>query len=135
MEAEPTLLDSLTEAAPGIVDATTLYDASADAPNGTAQPNGQAPHPEAEPDGDALSRLEATVLGDVHPERRAWYVENLFRGDDGDYGRVLGKLAEAASWPEATQIIGRDVFRRHRINIYSEPAIAFTDAAETRFSG
>jgi hypothetical protein len=87
------------------------------------------PSPAALPELDAVERR---VLGDGAAEQRAWYVAELFEGSDADYHRTLAALDGAASWTEATQIIARDVFRKHRVNIYSEPAVAFTDAVEAQ---
>ncbi len=100
-----------------------------------------APHPAERPEVPApaasrptsLSDLEARVLGD-DGERRGWFVDELFAGSSDEYHRTLAALDAACSWTEATEIIARDVFRRHRVNIYSEPAVAFTDAVEAQMT-
>lgn len=105
---------------------------------------GTLPSPPAAPDSEAvaddaptdtpLHDLERRVLGDGPDERRAWFVAELFSGSPGEYHRTLASLGAARSWTEATEIIAREVFRKHRVNIYSEPAVAFTDAVEARMS-
>lgn len=82
--------------------------------------------------GTPLAALEQRVLGDGAHERRAWFVEELFGGSDHAYRQTLADLDDARSWTEATEIIARDVFRKHRVNIYSEPAVVFTDAVEAQ---
>ncbi len=82
---------------------------------------------------DSLDTLEMAVLGAVSLSQRAHFVRHLFGGDAGKYAAVLRTLEAAASWTEASQIIARDVFRPSRVNIYSEHAVAFTDAVEARF--
>jgi hypothetical protein len=46
---------------------------------------------------------------------------------------VLRRLAEADNWNEASQIIASDIFRKHKVNIYSDAAVHFTNAVESRF--
>ena len=84
--------------------------------------------------GLSLDALEEAVLGTSDPERRAWYTAELFSGDDDAYRSTLLRLDGARTWTEATDIIARDVFRAHRVNIYSDPAVTFTDAVEDRMS-
>lgn len=90
-----------------------------------------AQHLAGEPPADAPD-LEARVLGPAASQRDL-YVRELFGGDEGAYHEVLGQLAEAGSWSDASAIIGREVFRRYQVHIYSEPAASFTDAVEGQF--
>lgn len=82
---------------------------------------------------DDLSSLEQKVLGTGHPPNRDLYIQALFNGDTSAYRRVLGRLRTTESWSEASQIIARDVFRANQVNIYSDPAVHFTDAVEATF--
>ena len=66
-------------------------------------------------------------------EHRAWYLEHLFRGDGQSYRGALVALAATTTWTEATQVIAEDVFRKHEVEIYGDPATSFTDAVEARF--
>ncbi|MEL6614223.1 MAG: hypothetical protein AAFQ43_00720, partial [Bacteroidota bacterium] len=112
-EPAATLADSIFS---GDEPAETLRDTIADAPPVEIRPEDH----------------EAIVLGDA-VENGPWYVETLFDGDEEAYAEVLAQLVDAASWTEATQIIGREVFRRYKVNIYSEPAVSFTGAVEARY--
>lgn len=88
----------------------------------------------ASPASRALRQVEEEVLGPtVSDSERARFVRELFDGSEEAYERVLRRLREAEDWQEATQIIARDVFRAHGINIYSDPARDFTNAVEARF--
>ena len=78
----------------------------------------------------SLDALEEAVLGTSDPERRAWYTAELFSGDADAYRATLLRLDGARTWTEATDIIAGDIFRAHRVNIYSDPAVTFTDAVE-----
>ncbi len=80
-----------------------------------------------------LEELERYVIGTAGASRRAWFVRQLFKGSYEEYESVLRKLAGSSNWREASQVIAADIFRKYNINIYSEPAVAFTDAVEMRF--
>ena len=134
---EPALPPAETLAAPP-VDApppdTTAPDAAAPGADPAAPDRGDTP-PDALVVAHAaapLDALELTVLGSGAMERREWFVGALFGGSRDDYAATLRRLADAPDWTSATQIIASDVFRKHRVNIYSEASIAFTDAVEAR---
>ncbi|MEM1055360.1 MAG: hypothetical protein AAGI52_07525 [Bacteroidota bacterium] len=109
---------------------------SKEAPPQPAPDPASAPKPAPPPsyaDAKAAAHIEARVLGESS-EQRSTYVKHLFRGDEADYYRVLALLDDADSWAAATEIIGREVFRRYQTPIYSEPAASFTDAVERCFA-
>ncbi len=90
------------------------------------------------PDSDAaggseLDTLEARVLGPDARERRDWFVEDLFDGSPSAYHDTLGRIDQATTYTEATSIVSSDVFRAHRVNPYTESAVAFIDAIQTQF--
>jgi hypothetical protein len=60
-------------------------------------------------------------------------VENLFLSDGASYDRVVRAIAVCKTWPDASKVIADNVFRANNVNIYSEPAVAFTDAVEAYF--
>ncbi len=80
-----------------------------------------------------LEVIERALFGPSDPERRRWFVQQLFGDSEENYTEVLRAIHSSESWPEASRVIARDVFRRHNVNIYSEPAVAFTDAVEAYF--
>ena len=82
---------------------------------------------------DELTALERLVLGAFEPERRARFIEHLFSGSREDYEETLRQLEAAPTWQRASSIIAQEVFRKHQVNIYSKPAVAFTNAVEARF--
>lgn len=96
--------------------------------DGTA---GSAPSPSGE-DRD-LDALEQKALGVHNPPHRAVYIRQLFGGNQAAYRQVLQRLAGADSWGEASQIIAGEIFREHKVNIYSDAAVHFTNAVEDRF--
>ncbi len=92
---------------------------------------GDVPEPGTEP--DQLDRLEARVLGGAGSRQRRVFVRTLFSGSEPAYRALLERLQTASSWPEASRLIAES-FRQHQVNIYQDAAIAFTDAAEGRFT-
>jgi hypothetical protein len=83
--------------------------------------------------GRELEELERKVLADFEENQRSWYVQHLFGGSVDAYTMVLRKLGTAHTWKQASQIIAQEVFQEYTVNIYSEPAVAFTDAVEAQF--
>lgn len=79
-----------------------------------------------------LAALERAVLG-TQRDHRALFIRELFGGSRSEYTQTLQRLRTAPNWTRASQIIAQDVFRAHQVNIYSEPAVAFTNAVEDRF--
>jgi hypothetical protein len=88
-------------------------------------------HPLPEP-GD-LPGLEESVLGERGKRNRDLFIRHLFAGSQTEYERTLELLRGAESWSQASQIIAKEVFLKHQVNIYSDPAVAFTDAVEAQF--
>jgi hypothetical protein len=82
---------------------------------------------------DDLSALERSVLGERGRRNREVFLAQLFAGSKEDYEATLRQLQRASSWSEASQIIAREVFLKHQVNIYSGPAVAFTDATEAQY--
>jgi hypothetical protein len=96
--------------------------------------DGRAPTERAEKPPAELPALERTVLGERGLRNRSLFVKHLFGGSSDAYEYTLKRLSRATSWPQASQIIAEDIFLKNQINIYSEPAVAFTDAVEARFN-
>jgi len=80
-----------------------------------------------------LATMEQTVLGHVGAHNRDLFIRHLFNGDRTDYAQVLDRLDAAATWTDASKIIASEVFRKNQVNIYSDPAVLFTDAVEARY--
>ena len=80
-----------------------------------------------------FDEVESFVLGDVDIERRQNFIYDLFNGQEDAYRKMVVRLADVGTWPEATAVIANDIFRRNRVNIYDETAIDFTNAVERRY--
>lgn len=103
-----------------VADVSNISDAS-DAPAG--ERNGAG----------ALADIEYAVLGERGGRNRGLFVECLFQGREDAYEAVLQRLHGARDWSEASQTIASDVFMKYQVNIYSPPAVAFTEAVEARY--
>ena len=82
---------------------------------------------------DRVEELESDVFGESPPTQRDIFLRQLFNDSTDQYAQVLQRLREAGSWNEASQIIAQDVFRKNKINIYSDAAVSFTNAVERRY--
>ncbi len=82
-----------------------------------------------EPD---LPDLERQVIGTGGPDRKR-VVAELFAGNESLYRTVLSRLNAAPDWTAASRILANDVYRPHAVDIYSETAVAFTNAVESRY--
>jgi len=80
-----------------------------------------------------FEQVEKQVLGDS-VNRTQEFQMLLFDNERDVYLDVLTSLASAASWADASRIIGQQVFLRFGTDIYSELAVAFTDAIERRYT-
>ncbi|MBT8401918.1 MAG: hypothetical protein KJO98_15695, partial [Rhodothermia bacterium] len=80
-----------------------------------------------------LQELELGVLGPDAARGRNSFIDDLFGGDEKAYLEAIDDLSHASTWGEASQVIADRVFKRFKVNIYSEPAVAFTNAVEARY--
>ncbi|MEX0684826.1 MAG: hypothetical protein WD267_05975 [Balneolales bacterium] len=65
---------------------------------------------------------------------KEYFVDNLFGGDEEVFHEVLEDLEECKGWKDAVRFLTEDVFRRNYIDIYSEPAVDFTDMLQEYFN-
>jgi hypothetical protein len=80
-----------------------------------------------------VNPIEERVMGRLNAVQRAWYINHLFASDRTRWAVVMELLAGAGDWEEASEIIATEVFERHGVDIYSRPAVDFTNAVEARF--
>ena len=106
-------------------------------PRHTPTPQAPTPLPEQQPGSDTaqneLEQLERAVFGRPVPEERLAFVTSLFQGQSEAYRNALEQLSTASTWERASQILAYHVFLPHKVNIYAEPAVRFTDLIEARF--
>lgn len=91
----------------------------------TFQERAAVPEPE-------LPEMERQVVGTNGPDRMRVIAE-LFAGNESLYRTVLSRLNAAPDWTAASRILANDVYRPHAVDIYSETAVAFTNAVESRY--
>ena len=77
--------------------------------------------------------LELSVLGEEAARHRNAFITELFQGKEESYLEILLELSRAGNWSEASRVIAEDVFKKYKVNIYSEPAVTFTNAVEARY--
>ena len=99
------------------------------ASTGSPKPLWKTYAPESEIKTPHFAEKERIVLGTTSDLRNT-FVRELFHGDQEAYGRVIEQLSKSKTWSDSATILKNDVFVANRIDIYSEPAIAFTNAVE-----
>jgi hypothetical protein len=75
-------------------------------------------------------------LKDIHShieDNRDYFVDELFDGDEVAFDNALEEIAQFSSWRAASKYIDSEIFRRNLIDLYSEPAVDFTDRLHTYF--
>lgn len=87
------------------------------------------------PDGEVsdFSAVELRVLGESVRKNRQRFIATLFGGSQEEYEDVIRRIDHSSNWDEASLYIADAVFRKHRVNIYSELAVSFTNAVEQRY--
>lgn len=92
-----------------------------------------SPGPEVNTASASLTQLERSVLGTVAEAQRHTFIKHLFQGSRDQYVQILNELQQLNSWERASSVIAQKVFLPYQVNIYSDPAVAFTDLVETRY--
>ncbi|HEY5564598.1 MAG TPA: hypothetical protein VIL33_03340 [Rhodothermia bacterium] len=110
--------------------ASSSAEGSGNVPRWTQFRGMSTPTPAGPPD---VNPIEERVLGRLNAVQRAWYINHLFAGDRSRWAVVMELLAGAGDWEGASEIIATEVFERHGVDIYSRPAVDFTNAVEARF--
>lgn len=64
---------------------------------------------------------------------RLYYVDEIFGGSERAYEESLQGIAQQHNWKSASKHIEKNIFKRNMVNIYSEPAVDFTDRLQTYF--
>lgn len=91
--------------------------------------------------GSATSRTHVTsgtdssdvVLGSAIAQKDR-YLRDLFEGNSESFIAVMNALCDSPDWSSASKIIADQVFRPYRVDIYSDVAVEFTNAVESRYS-
>jgi hypothetical protein len=75
----------------------------------------------------------AKKLLDILEPNFETFVVEIFLNDELDFYKHLENIASYDQWRVAGRYITRDIFDRNRIDLYSEPAVMFTDAVQEFF--
>lgn len=82
---------------------------------------------------ESVRELERAVVGEIPNDQRKRFITKLFGGSAERYERTLREIDQIGSWEQASNVIAEKVFIPHQVNIYSEPAVTFTDLVEARY--
>ena len=81
----------------------------------------------------SLDQIEEEVLGIYGSTNRGLFIENLFAGSNEAYEQFLHQVKQIPDWSSVSQVIAEEVFKKHKVNIYSPVAIMFTESIEEQF--
>jgi hypothetical protein len=77
---------------------------------------------------EEINELKEQLSGD-----RELFVEEIFRGSDRAFDEAVENIATYDSWRDASKYIEKDIFKRNLVDMYSEPAVDFTDRLQSYF--
>lgn len=66
-------------------------------------------------------------------DEQSYFTEEIFRGSERAYEEALREIAAYESWKEASRFIEKNIFKRNLVDMYSEPAVDFTDRLHSWF--
>ncbi|MCW9709149.1 hypothetical protein [Fodinibius salsisoli] len=75
-----------------------------------------------------VERLEKQLA-----DRHDHFVEAIFDGSEQAYEEALQNIVSFENWRQASKYIQKQVFSRNMVDLYSEPAVAFTDRLQNYF--
>lgn len=88
---------------------------------------------EPEEDEESGESESARKLREEMEDERSYFAEEIFRGSERAYEEALREIAAYESWKEASRFIEKNIFKRNLVDIYSEPAVDFTDRLHSWF--
>ncbi|MEX1011670.1 MAG: hypothetical protein WDZ29_06365 [Balneolaceae bacterium] len=82
--------------------------------------------PEHTNEGEKMARFIGT--------QKERFVEELFEGSEEAFMSAMDRLSGLEEWEDATRIIEREIFYRHRIELFDDVAVDFTDQLHLWFT-
>lgn len=76
---------------------------------------------------------EIEALRDQLSGGRRLFVEEIFNGSDRAYDEAVEEIAAHESWKDVSKFIEKGIFKRNMVDMYSEPAVDFTDRLQNYF--
>lgn len=76
---------------------------------------------------------ERKELLELLSDDRELFVEEIFGGSNKAFDEAVDEIISYENWRSASKYIEKEVFKRNLINIYSEPAVNFTDRLQSYF--
>ncbi|HET6528481.1 MAG TPA: hypothetical protein VFG39_06990, partial [Balneolaceae bacterium] len=61
------------------------------------------------------------------------FITEIFGGSERAFDKAVEKIVTFDNWRSASKFIEKGVFKRNHVNMYSEPAVNFTDRLQTYF--
>lgn len=127
---EPSISDRLSALSEDEADSEPVFDEEE-----IDEPEDTPPIIDASSDDEHVIYLtdRAKKLLDLLEPNFETFVVEIFLNDELDFYKHLENIAAYDQWRSAGRYITRDIFDRNRIDLYSEPAVMFTDAVQEFF--
>lgn len=82
---------------------------------------------------EKASNDEIEILKNQLSDDREAFVEDIFNGSERAYDEAVEEIAAYDNWRDVSRYIEKDIFKRNLVNMYSEPAVDFTDRLQSYF--
>lgn len=76
---------------------------------------------------------EVNELFEYLEDSRSFFVKELFQDSERAYEEAVEELVAFEDWKKASKYIHENIFKRNMIDMYSEPAVDFTDRMHSYF--
>ncbi len=83
-----------------------------------------------EENGDSPTAEKLRVL---LKDEKSYFIEEIFRGSERAYEEALEEISGYEEWKSASRYIEKNIFKRNMVDMYSEPAVDFTDRLQSWF--
>ena len=83
---------------------------------------------------DISNPLRIDEIKKTLEDKKKYYIKRFFKNDQAAFNTVIRDLAEMETWNEAGPYITKNVFKKNKIDPYSDEAVNFIDRLQSYFN-
>jgi hypothetical protein len=83
---------------------------------------------------DISNPLRIDEIKKTLDDKKKYYIKRFFKDDQAAFNTVIRDLAEMETWSEAGPYITKNVFKKNKIDPYSDEAVNFIDRLQSYFN-
>jgi hypothetical protein len=83
---------------------------------------------------DISNPLRIDEIKKTLEDKKKYYIKRFFKDDQAAFNTVIRDLAEMETWSEAGPYITKNVFKKNKIDPYSDEAVNFIDRLQSYFT-